>query len=64
MLSNEIEAVIDENWMKRYQSIDFMPATMNNNNSLGTETDTETIYMDVGINGGIFSTVELSKHMI
>ena len=59
MLSNEIETTVGGNWMKRSDSIDFMPAEMTNNEA-GSD---DSVYMDVGINGETFGTGELSRRM-
>jgi hypothetical protein len=47
---------IGGNWMKKSTSIDFMPSEMQNSKD-------DSIYMDVGINGKVFGTGDLSRRM-
>eukprot|EP00578_Thalassiosira_sp_NH16_P026977 CAMPEP_0181101802 /NCGR_PEP_ID=MMETSP1071-20121207/13962_1 /TAXON_ID=35127 /ORGANISM="Thalassiosira sp., Strain NH16" /LENGTH=736 /DNA_ID=CAMNT_0023184705 /DNA_START=81 /DNA_END=2291 /DNA_ORIENTATION=+ len=56
----EIETIVGENWMKRSATVDFMPAEMSTSNN---NNDDESIYMDVGINGSMFGTGDLSRRM-
>ena len=58
--TDEIDAVLGKNWMHRSASVDFMPSEMHNSN---TGTDSDSIYVDVGIDGSVFGTGELSRRM-
>jgi len=58
--NDEIDAVLGKNWMHRSASVDFMPSEMHNGN---TGTDSDSIYVDVGIDGSVFGTGELSRRM-
>lgn len=58
--TDEIDAVLGKNWMHRSASVDFMPSEMHNGN---TGTDSDSIYVDVGIDGSVFGTGELSRRM-
>lgn len=58
--NDDIDAVLGKNWMHRSTSVDFMPSEMHNSN---TGTDSDSIYVDVGIDGAVFGTGELSRRM-
>lgn len=58
--NDEVDAVLGKNWMHRSASVDFMPSEMHNGN---TGTDSDSIYVDVGIDGSVFGTGELSRRM-
>ena len=60
LLSEEIETIVGNNWMKRSSNIDFMPAELTTSNNAHSD---ESIYMDVGINGIDFGTADLSRRM-
>ena len=59
MLRDEVAAVLGGNWMTRSASVDFMPAEMSGGGN-GAEAD-ESVYLDVGINGAVFGTGDLSR---